>query len=184
MAELIKPTTLVHASYLAAVEEYRAEGGYPDFDDLDIGTVDAFTRYVDQLRRDPVRRAGLPRLPDMTLLWWVAGSEYLGRISVWHKLSGNLMESGHIGYDVRPTARRRGHATPMLAAALPVAHRLGINPALLSTSTSNPASRRVIEANGGRLVDQRGDRLFFEVPTEPVGTRSVTGPVGGPPNGQ
>ena len=32
-----------------------------------------------------------------------------------------LRRGGHIGYDVRPSARRRGHATAMLAAALPLA---------------------------------------------------------------
>ncbi|MBV9847540.1 MAG: hypothetical protein JOZ47_21070 [Kutzneria sp.] len=104
MAELITPSVHVHASYQAAVEEYHDEGGYPDFDDLDIGTAGAFAHYVDQLRRVPVRRAGLPGLPAMTLMWWVEGCDYLGRISLWHKLSGDLVKSGHIGYDVRPSA--------------------------------------------------------------------------------
>lgn len=164
-AELSVPTVRVHESYLAAVQEYQTEGGYPDFDDLDIATLGAFHRYVDQLQRDPVRRAALPSLPAMTLLWWVDGREYLGRISLWHELTGNLGESGHVGYDIRPSARGRGYATAMLRAALPVAHRLGINPALLSTSIGNVASRRVIEANGGRLVDLRDGRLFFAVST-------------------
>jgi len=72
---------------------------------------------------------------------------------------------GHIGYDIRPSARRHGHATAMLRAALAVAHRLNINPALLTCDTDNLGSRKVIERNGGVLEDQLGDKLRFWVPT-------------------
>jgi predicted acetyltransferase len=72
---------------------------------------------------------------------------------------------GHIGYDVRPSARRRGHATAMLRAALPVARGLGIESALVTCDEDNVASRKVIEANGGVFEDQRGDKLRFWIPT-------------------
>ena len=68
--ELSSPTTLVHASYLAAVAEYQAEGGYPDFDGLRIDAPEAFALYVEQLRADP-RAYCQPALPPMTLLWWI-----------------------------------------------------------------------------------------------------------------
>ena len=39
--------------------------------------------------------------------WWVEGEQYLGRIAVRHELNDFLREvGGHIGYDVRPSARR------------------------------------------------------------------------------
>lgn len=153
---------------MAAVEEYRAEGGYPDFDDLDIDSSAAFANYIAQLRRDPVGKA---HLPPMTLLWWVDGRNYLDRISLWHKLLGGIENSGHVGYDIRPSARQHGHATAMLRAALPELRRLGIDPALVSTDIGNRASRQVIEINGGRLTDQRGERLFFTLPTGHVRAR-------------
>lgn len=43
----------------------------------------------------------------MTLLWWIDVDEHLGRISIWHRLIGDLVDTGHVGYDVRPSARRR-----------------------------------------------------------------------------
>jgi len=108
-------------------------------------------------------------------LWWVeAGPEapeptYLGGIRIRHHLTDYLREvGGHIGYDVRPSRRREGHATRMLRAALPHAYALGITPALITCDTDNVASRRVIEANGGVLEDQRGEKLRFWVPTGPV----------------
>ena len=53
----------------------------------------------------------------------------------------------------------------MLARALPVAAALGINPALITCDEDNIASRKVIEANGGQLDDQRATELRFWVPT-------------------
>ena len=101
-----------------------------------------------------------------TTLWWVDGSAYLGRIAIRHRLTPALREvGGHIGYDVRRSARRQGHATAMLAAALPVAAALGIDPALVTCDDTNVASRKVIEANGGVLEDERAGVLRFWVPT-------------------
>jgi predicted acetyltransferase len=101
-----------------------------------------------------------------TVLWWVAGDEYLGRLSIRHRLTAHLLhEGGNIGFEVRPGARRRGHATAMLAAALPLAAALGVDPARLDCDVDNPASRRVIEKNGGVLDEERDDVLFFWVPT-------------------
>jgi predicted acetyltransferase len=52
----------------------------------------------------------------------------------------------------------------MLAAALPVARSLGIDPALLTCDADNIASRKVIEANGGVLEDSRHGKLRYWVP--------------------
>jgi predicted acetyltransferase len=130
----------------------------------DPGTFAAFTRRLHSLAL-PMTPRPPGKVPE-TKLWWVDGDEYLGGLSIRHELTAPLRElGGHIGYVVRPSARRRGHATAMLAAALPVAQDLGIGPALLTCDVDNLASRRVIESNGGVLEDQREDKLRFWVPT-------------------
>ena len=53
----------------------------------------------------------------------------------------------------------------MLAAALPVARGLGIGRALITCRTDNVGSRKVIEANGGVLDDERDGILRFWAPT-------------------
>jgi len=96
----------------------------------------------------------------------VDGADSLGRISIRHQLTPALLEhGGHIGYDIAPKARRRGHGTAMLRAALPVAASLGIERALITCDVDNLGSRKVIEANGGVLEDQRAGKLRFWVPT-------------------
>jgi predicted acetyltransferase len=101
----------------------------------------------------------------MTLLWWIDGSEYLGRLSIWHALAGPAARSGHIGYDIRPRARGRSHAAAMLTASLPIIAALGIDPAVATVHVDNPASRHVLEAAGARLFKTDGDRLYFHLPT-------------------
>jgi predicted acetyltransferase len=46
----------------------------------------------------------------------------------------------------------------------PVAAGLGIDPALVTCDLDNIGSRKVIEANGGVLEDQRAGKLRFWVP--------------------
>ena len=89
-----------------------------------------------------------------TTWWWLEDDRYLGRIALRHRLTERLLrEGGHIGYDVRPTARGRGHATAMLHAVLPEAAALGISSALVTCDVDNVASA-VIQANGGVLEER------------------------------
>jgi predicted acetyltransferase len=53
----------------------------------------------------------------------------------------------------------------MLAAALPLAAGLGIDPARVDCDADNVASRLVIERNGGVLDEEREGTLYFWVPT-------------------
>ena len=53
----------------------------------------------------------------------------------------------------------------MLAAALPLAADLGIDPARVDCEADNAASRLVIERNGGVFAEERDGSLYFWVPT-------------------
>ena len=61
---------------------------------------------------------------------------------------------GHIGYAVVPWRAGQGHASAGLALMLPVARGLGLPYVELTAQETNPASIRVIEKNGGRLVER------------------------------
>ena len=185
MPALVWPTVAVHESFLEAVAELRAEAkrlGEPDderwtgtavfpgevWSDETLRRSDGFAAYVDRLRQSAIEDCpGRPtEYVPQTVLWWVDGATYLGRLGIRHRLTDFLLNiGGHIGYVVRPSARRQGHATGMLAAALPVAYDLGIDPALVTCDTDNVASRKVIEAVGGVLEDERDGKLRFWVPT-------------------
>jgi predicted acetyltransferase len=104
----------------------------------------------------------------MTTLWWVQDGRFLARLAIRHRLTPALAKvGGHIGYDVRPGARRQGHAKAVLAASLPIAHGLGIEEALLTCDETNVGSQRAIERNGGRFADSDGVKRRYRVATKP-----------------
>jgi len=126
-----------------------------------------FARLVEALQVDARPETVLPAdIVHQTMLWFVEGDEWFGRLAIRHQLTPALYElGGHIGYAVRPSARRHGYATQMLTQSLPVVAGLGIDPALVTCDTDNVASRKVIEAAGGELEDERHGKLRFWVPT-------------------
>ena len=93
--------------------------------------------------------------------WWIVEDDtYLGAISVRHTLTEFLLDAGgHIGYGVRPTARRRGLAAWALGAVLPSARSLGLTRVLVTCDEDNAGSARIIENNGGVLEDVRDTDL-------------------------
>jgi predicted acetyltransferase len=178
MPSFASPHPRYQQSLLASVQEILDAGESDHWTGLTIFGEETYT--VEELVDPAAFAAFTRRLHDLALprtarpegivpattLWWVDGDEYLGRLSIRHELTDPLREfGGHIGYVVRPSARRKGNATAMLAASLPVARDLGIDPALLTCDSDNVGSRRVIESNGGVFEDQRDDKLRFWVPT-------------------
>jgi predicted acetyltransferase len=99
-------------------------------------TVEGFAAYVQKIRRDADEDAPRPaRWVPCTTLWYVEDAEYLGRLAIRHRLTDFLRDSGgHIGYDVRPTARRREMRPPCWGRRSPWRGHLA------STRCSSPAT--------------------------------------------
>jgi len=157
---LIRPATRVFCSYRAAVAEYQAEGKYPDFDGLELSTLENMEHHVKQVRAE---WGG----PNAHLWWFVSGNEYLGRISLRGLSEATVPTSGQLGYDVRPGRRGRGHATHMVAALLPLAAELGMAEIITRVHRTNHASRRVHEANGAVCLGDGSEWLRYRLPTGP-----------------
>lgn len=177
-------------SYLASHDEFVAIGeGHRDGDGMWAEEADAsfpgvvftrevletpegFARFVARRREQAEKDASRPAGHVACSYFWLADDgdpdTYLGSLSIRHHLTPFLLEyGGHIGYSVRPSARRRGVAREALRLALPESHRLGIDPVLLTCDLDNAGSIAVIEANGGVLEDVRGDKRRYWVATGP-----------------
>ena len=85
-----------------------------------------------------------------TQLLCVEDGRVLGMLQIRHELNEYLrLYAGHIGYSVRPSARRQGVAAWMLAAALPFCRELGLRRVMIACEPRNEGSRRTILKNGG-----------------------------------
>ena len=74
-------------------------------------------------------------------------------------------EGGHIGYSIRPSRRREGHASRGLGLAVRRAAGLGIDRALVTCDDDNLASARTIERGGGVYEDTRNGKRRYWIET-------------------
>jgi predicted acetyltransferase len=121
-----------------------------------IGVITDFEGFI-QLCSDEAVGRNLPlgRVPQSTF-WLVRdGRRILGCSRLRHTLNAFLEEEGgHIGYDVRPSERRRGYGTLLLRLTLDKARDLGLKRVLITADSRNVASWRIIEKNGGILQSE------------------------------
>jgi predicted acetyltransferase len=79
----------------------------------------------------------------------------LGAVGIRHRLNERLLHyGGNIGYGVRPTERRKGYATKILALALDKCGDMGLSKVLITCSKSNVGSYKAILHNGGLLENE------------------------------
>ena len=167
MVELRSPDPTWHEAWSAMAAEFG--GGHVDGSGLHHWTVaeladpELFRAWVSQLAAQE-RGEDVPKgWVAASLRWVTEGDEVVGTIALRHELTDFLVqEGGHIGYAVRPTARRRGVATRALALMLGECRVRGIDPVLVTCDEDNAASARTIEINGGVLEDVRnGKRRYW-----------------------
>ena len=164
MFELSTPHPRFHRSFLEAADEFLAVGEERYAKLLAWPTDETFPgiEFTREALESPSNYVAA------TERWMVADGEYVGSISLRHTLTDLLLTwGGHIGYSVRPSARRRGHASRALALMLPLCAERGIDPVLVTCDTDNVGSRRTIEKNGGVYEDTREGKLRYWVPTRP-----------------
>jgi predicted acetyltransferase len=150
---LSEPTIAVKDSYLEAVGEFEAAQEW-SADEVKNARED-FEGLVERLKN---RALGID-LPEgyvpESVFWLIDGDKYIGRVGVRHRLTEKMKKfGGTIGYAIRPSERRKGYGTKMLALALAKAAELGLGEAIITCDELNIGSQKIIEANGGELIER------------------------------
>ncbi len=160
MLFLVEPSLTYKDSFIAGTRESQAEG-LELFFNLDKISKDfeALLQLFDANKRVKTTPDRVP----MSDFWLIDGDEYAGRLSLRHTLNDALLLwGGHIGYQIRPSKRRRGYGKEILRLGLIKAKELGLNRVLVTCDEDNTGSLKIIEYNGGKLEN------IIEVKDSPV----------------
>ena len=184
---LARPAVRFHRSFLAAADEFLAagesqhagipnipaEGPFPGVVFTRAGLEDSseFARFVSNRLGDAEEDS--PRPPGWTpaTFWWMEDPDradaFVGSISLRHRIDHPRLSTigGHVGYSVRPSARRRGFATDALRQVVLLAAARGIPRLLVTCDLDNVASARTIEACGGHLEGELQGKRRYWIPT-------------------
>lgn len=163
-SKLLRPDILYKDSYLEALAEYHAEDRFPF---KNISKLSAnFDAYIKDLKEE----RGHPHQPFQdwvepvpeTILWLTKDAEYLGTVSIRHRLNWHLEKwGGHLHFTIRPSFRDKNFGKKILQKTIPYAAHFGIEKALLTISPDNHAAIRVVEFCGAVLEDETQETERF-----------------------
>lgn len=146
MAYLIEPTNDLRESWLAAQREHhevdgRTEAGGQEIDDLESGDS------IDPIVQSLLAGTAVPGTdPGMTCEWW-----WVEPNGVWLEYIGRLVlvpnpgpREGHLRVAIRPSRRREGHGSRLLAAGLPIAAARGLLSVILACPRDDEAANKLV----------------------------------------
>jgi predicted acetyltransferase len=150
MGILVEPSPRYKDQFIEAVQEFQREGRHQHYD-LQRITRD-FEGFIRHLHDQRDRTKIAPHLVPATDFWLIDNEEFIGRLALRHELNEVLLKvGGHIGYEIRPSRRRRGYGKEILRLGLEQARQFGMRHVLVTCDENNLGSKRIIESNGGQF---------------------------------
>lgn len=154
--KLVHPSKKFETSWQAARFEFEiAQAAH--LQNTGVNHLDGFLRSGRNFNNE--RQVPIDWVPS-TDFWLVNKNRFLGFVNIRHRLNKELEAyGGHIGYAIRPSARRQGFGTQLLAVALDNAREMGLRKVLLTCHEGNVASQKIIERNGGQFQDKQASKF-------------------------
>jgi len=146
-SSLVPPTMELRSAFLEMADEFHLAG-----EDRYDSARDDFTAYLERVEQFSTGRDLSPDRVQSDEYWLISEGRLIGRSGLRHRLTPALEnEGGNIGYDIRPSKRRKGYGTLILKLTLEKARDLGLERVLVTCDEDNVGSAKIIENNGGVL---------------------------------
>jgi len=154
--KLIRPTAELSEQFLSMCAEYT-NGYYIE------RTIDDFHKYLQDCYR--LEHDDLPEGWLKAIVFWLIDEKdnIIGTCRLRPEPAGRFLQvGGHIGYDIKPSARRLGYGTEILRLTLLEAAKINLSKVLVTCDDDNIGSWKIIEANAGilenKIIDPRDDK--------------------------
>lgn len=156
MAKLLLPSEKYTKSLISAWKE-QCRVGEMTKEDLrnNLSLIENPKVFVKNIR-DKRHGIGLkPEQVPVTRYWLIDKGVYIGTLGLRTKLTKKTKNyEGNIGYYIRPSQRKKGYGKEILRLGLLKAKDQGLNKVYLNCSDENKGSIKIIEANGGKLIER------------------------------
>jgi len=161
---LLKPQLAHHRAFIDGLSELQAhqhERYYVE-ENLDLAQLSNKKFFKQHLSDLAEQELGINLAPNRVpqSIYWLMEEQtdgqlvWIGRVSIRHRLNDKLRKiGGHVGYVIRPSARRQGYGSRLLALTLEKIRqhqpKIDTKQALLTCDETNLGSKKIIEKNGG-----------------------------------
>lgn len=155
--KLVSPKISMEQAYLDFIADWKASGEevVPFSSRLVQGDYGGWLEDIQMIEKGPLGKQNrlVPEhvvVPSHFYFLVDAQGAIIGAADIRHYLNAYLISyGGQIGYGVRPSRRKEGYGTRLLAMALRKAGEFGLSRVLLTSYKSNTAATKIIIANGG-----------------------------------
>lgn len=162
MLKLVRPTLEMKQAALDFKQEFFDNGERVINGSEMLDNMDNYEEWLSSVTDNRFGETVNPNWVVTDTFFAVDGNEKIvGIIDLRHTLNDFLKDFGNSGYSVRPSERKKGYATKMLAMIKQVAKEVGLNKLQLSVERDNSPSVKTIVNNGG--VYDRSFEFFGEM---------------------
>jgi len=152
---LVFPTLEMEEKALDYRQECFDAGEVEINGDAGLDHADNYAQWIRNIENDLTINDETDTLVPATEYFTFDGDRMVGTIQIRHKLNEFLFNyGGHIGYEIRPSERRKGYATEMLSLALKKCREMGIERVLITCKKTNIGSAKTMMKNGGVLENE------------------------------
>lgn len=146
--KLVKPDKKYLPSIYEAIAEYKSAPSKYEISAVKkmiAAEKDNFADYFATIQKNSSGIGLNPGYVPNTIYWLVNNNQYIGTFDLRHYLTPNLEQTGgHIAYQIRPSAQRKGFAYNGLKLCLEKAHDMNIEQVLVTCDAENIASYGVM----------------------------------------